>query len=85
MAAPIMDMKDISRFRHYRERGLFDSTVVHPDEVPIEVPARFAKLEADGIDIRRPAPLLSEHTADILQELELSAQEVEALYIHEVI
>jgi len=85
MAAPIMDMKDVAEFPHYRERGLFASTVIHPNEKTVELPARFAKLDRDPIEIRRPAPLLSQHTVQILRDLGLSADEVQALYIHEVI
>src|ERR1700736_585422 len=85
MAAPVMDMKDIAEFHQYRERGLFASAVIHPNETRIEVPARFAKLDRDPIEIKRPAPLLSQHTMEVLQELGVSADELQALYIHEVI
>ncbi|WP_337188144.1 CoA transferase [Phenylobacterium sp.] len=86
MAAPVMTMKDIDLFPHYRERGLFVASTAGPDGRPIEVPARFVQLEDDEIEIRSPAPRLSQHTTEVLaQELGLTKTEIQALYVHEVI
>lgn len=86
MAAPLMTMKDISAFRHYEERGLFAETTSIPDNKPIKVPARFVQFNDDSIEIRCPAPKLSEHTSSILQvQLGYSLAEIQSLYVHEVI
>jgi crotonobetainyl-CoA:carnitine CoA-transferase CaiB-like acyl-CoA transferase len=86
MAAPVMTMEDIENFPHYRERGLFAQIPARPGGRALQVPARFVQLSNDSIEISRPAPMLSEHTTEILtQELGLSSTEVQALFVHEVI
>lgn len=86
MAAPVMTMADIATSPQYRERGLFASTEVAPDGRSIDVPARFIQYSNYSIEVRRPAPRLSEHTANVLaEELKLSAAEIQALFIHEII
>lgn len=86
MAAPVMTMEDIANAPQYRERGLFVPASIAADGPVIDVPARFAQYSNYSIEIRRPAPRLSEHTAEILNgELHLSMPEVQALFIHGVI
>jgi benzylsuccinate CoA-transferase BbsE subunit len=47
------------------------------------VPARFIQFSNYTIDVRRPAPALSQHTIDILTgELDLSLHETQALFAH---
>jgi benzylsuccinate CoA-transferase BbsE subunit len=86
MAAPVMTMRDISRFPHYRERGLFAEVPGDATQPAVEAPARFVQLDSDPIEIRRRAPHLSEHTLEILQtELSYSRAEVQALFAQGVI
>jgi crotonobetainyl-CoA:carnitine CoA-transferase CaiB-like acyl-CoA transferase len=85
MAAPVMDMNDIAAFPHFRARGLFAPLALDSHRAPVEAPARFAKLDSDPVEIRKPAPRLSEHTSEVLRTLDLSPLEIEALFIHEVI
>jgi crotonobetainyl-CoA:carnitine CoA-transferase CaiB-like acyl-CoA transferase len=84
MAAPAMNMADIANFEHYRQRGLFAPQAV--GEHVVDAPARFAQFSDYQIEVRRPAPKLSEHTAEILGELAgLSGRELQALFAQGVI
>lgn len=88
LAAPVMDMKDIAESPQYRERGLWSSVAIDTDTDgrQIDDPARFAQFSNYSIEIRRPAPALSEHTSEILRsELGLSSTELQALFVHGVI
>jgi benzylsuccinate CoA-transferase BbsE subunit len=86
MAAPVMTMADIAHYHQFRERGLFTTVEIAPDNRRIDVPARFIQFSNYRIEIRRPAPRLSEHTAEILaEELNLSLTEVQSLFVHGII
>jgi crotonobetainyl-CoA:carnitine CoA-transferase CaiB-like acyl-CoA transferase len=86
LAAPVMDMKDIAESPQYRERGLFTPVRITPDGREIDAPARFAQFSNFQIETTRPAPSLSEHTADLLHaEAGISATELQALFVHGVI
>jgi benzylsuccinate CoA-transferase BbsE subunit len=86
MAAPVMTMADIAQYHHFRERGLFATSEIAPDGRKIDVPARFIQYSNYRIEIKRPAPRLSEHTAQILvDELDLSLAEVQSLFVHGII
>lgn len=86
LAAPMMDMKDIAESPQYRERGLFTPVRITPDGREIDAPARFAQFSNFKIETTRPAPSLSEHTADLLRaEAGISATELQALFVHGVI
>jgi crotonobetainyl-CoA:carnitine CoA-transferase CaiB-like acyl-CoA transferase len=48
----------------------------------IDTPARFARFSNYSIEIKRPAPKLSEHSAEIFEvELGLSKTEIQALFV----
>jgi crotonobetainyl-CoA:carnitine CoA-transferase CaiB-like acyl-CoA transferase len=84
MAAPAMDMADIAAFEHYRSRGLFAPQAV--GEHVVGAPARFVQFSNYQIEVRRPAPRLSEHTAEILSEFAgLDGRELQALFAQGVI
>jgi len=85
LASPVMDMKDIAESPQYRGRGLWTPVTI-ADGRRIDAPARFAQFSNFTIETRRPAPSLSEHTAEILEtELGLSRIEIQALFVHGVI
>lgn len=85
LASPVMDMKDIAESAQYRGRGLWAPTTLI-DGRAIDDPARFAQFSNFSIEIKRPAPALSQHTAEILEaELRLSRAEIQALFVHGVI
>src|SRR6202167_1240698 len=81
LASPVMHMKDVAEYPQYRERGLFASVSLDAGR-EIEAPARFAQFSNYSIEIKRPAPRLSEHSAEIFQaELGLSKTEIQALFV----
>ena len=85
LASPVFSMKDVAESAQYRERGLFTSVAVAPGR-EIDVPSRFAQFSNFSIETHRPAPMLSEHTVEILEaDLGLSRIEIQALFAHGVI
>jgi crotonobetainyl-CoA:carnitine CoA-transferase CaiB-like acyl-CoA transferase len=85
LASAVMDMKDIAESPQYRGRGLWTPVTI-ADGRRIDAPARFAQFSNFTIETRRPAPSLSEHTAEILESvLGLSRIEIQALFVHGVI
>ncbi len=81
LASPVMNMKDVADYVQYRERGLFTHVSIEAGR-EIDVPARFAQFSNYSIEIKHPAPKLSEHTAQIFeQELGLSKTEIQALFV----
>lgn len=86
MAAPVNTMEDISTSRQFLERGLFAAVDILPEHRDHKVPVRFIQFSNYSIEVRRPAPRLSEHTVEILRdELGLTLEETQALFVHGVI
>ncbi len=86
LAAPVMDTRDIAESPQYRERGLWNKVRIEPGGHEIDVPARFAQFSNFSIETRRPAPMLSQHTGEILREYAaVSPTELQALFVHGVI
>jgi benzylsuccinate CoA-transferase BbsE subunit len=86
LAAPVMDMRDIAESEQYRERGLWNSVQITREGGAIEVPVRFAQFSNFSIETKRPAPLLSQHTAEILRDYaDVSPTELQALFVHGVV
>jgi crotonobetainyl-CoA:carnitine CoA-transferase CaiB-like acyl-CoA transferase len=85
LASPVFNMKDVADSAQYRERGLFTTIEIAPER-EIDVPSRFAQFSNFSIESRRRAPMLSEHTVEILEaDLGLSRIEIQALFAHAVI
>jgi benzylsuccinate CoA-transferase BbsE subunit len=81
LSSPVMHMKDVAEYVQYRERGLFTRVNVDAD-CEIDAPARFAQFSNYSIEIKRPAPKLSEHSGEIFEaELGLSKTEIQALFV----
>jgi len=81
LSSPVMNMKDVAEYVQYRERGLFARVNVDAGG-EIDTPARFARFSNYSIEIKRPAPKLSEHSAEIFEaELGLSKTEIQALFV----
>lgn len=86
LAAPVMDMRDIADSPQYRERGLWNPVRITPEGREIEAPARFAQFSNFSIETTRPAPSLSQHTAEILRDYaNISPIELQALFVQGVI
>jgi crotonobetainyl-CoA:carnitine CoA-transferase CaiB-like acyl-CoA transferase len=85
LASPVMNMADVAGYRQFRERGLFAKVAIEREAV-IDAPIRFAQFSDYSIESRRPAPGLSQHTAEVLEaELALSKPEIQALFVAGVI
>ncbi len=52
----------------------------HPHAGPMRQPRPAARFDATPAEIRRPAPLLGEHTDEVLRELGLDPAEITALH-----
>ncbi len=85
LASPVMNMKDVAEYIQFRERGLFTPLSLEAGR-EIDAPARFVQFSNYSIEIKRPAPKLSEHSAEIFEaELGLSKTEIQALFVAGVV
>jgi len=65
--APVSTMGDLVASPHLRARGFF-VTVDHPVAGTVTMPGAPYKLAATPWLLRRPAPCLGQHTAEVLAE-----------------
>lgn len=63
--APVLSMAELAEQRHLRERGFFVE-VRHPEVGALEQPGPPYRLHEPWWGIRRPAPRLDEHRAELL-------------------
>ena len=71
-AMPVLDLADIAEDEHVRAVGLFE-TVQHPHGAAYHAIRRPVSYGAAPFELRRHAPLLGEHTEEILGEIGLLA------------
>ena len=69
---PVLDLADIAEDAHVRTVGLFE-TVQHPHGAAYRAIRRPVSYGAAPFALRRHAPLLGEHTDEILGEIGLLA------------
>ena len=83
-SGPVLDSGEIFENEHLRERGMLVD-IEHPTRGPMTLlgcPIRLSESPA----VHRRAPLLGEHTAEVLaEELGLEASEVEALAVSGIV
>ena len=83
-SGPVLDSGEIFTNEHLRERGMLVD-IEHPTRGPMTLlgcPIRLSESPA----VHRRAPLLGEHTAEVLaEELGLKVSEVEALAVSGVV
>jgi crotonobetainyl-CoA:carnitine CoA-transferase CaiB-like acyl-CoA transferase len=65
--APVSTMEDLTRFRQLEERGFWLQAPL-ADGREVSVPGLFARLTETPMDVRRWAPNLGQHNAEILGE-----------------
>jgi crotonobetainyl-CoA:carnitine CoA-transferase CaiB-like acyl-CoA transferase len=75
---PINDLADVFADPQVRARGM-TVCVPHPLQPALELVASPMKLSATPVTVRRPPPLLGEHTDEVLAEFGLTAEEVAGL------
>jgi crotonobetainyl-CoA:carnitine CoA-transferase CaiB-like acyl-CoA transferase len=78
MCGPLFTMQDLFEDEHFRGRG-FWAKVEHPVMGEIEIPGRPFIMQEGGWALRRPAPLLGQHTAEVLREAGLPAATIAAV------
>jgi formyl-CoA transferase len=83
-AGRIYTAKDIAEDPQYRARNMIERITTR-EGFPLDVPGIVPKLSATPGAIRSAAPLLGEHTAELLKEQGLSADEIEALASKKII
>lgn len=70
LLAPCNDAREIVEHRQLRDRGLFTTLDLPDAGVAIEVPGFFAKTADGAIGVRRRAPRLGEHDAEVTADWE---------------
>lgn len=78
LCGPLFTMEDLFTDSHFRDRGFWAKTE-HPDLGEVEMPGRPIMMGKGGWALRRPAPRLGEHTAEVLVEAGMDATAVDAL------
>jgi len=78
MCGPLFTMQDLFKDEHFRGRG-FWTKVGHPVMGEIEIPGRPFIMQEGGWALRRPAPLLGQHTEEVLREAGLSTETIAAV------
>ena len=73
----VNDFQEVFADPHIRARNVIEE-VKHPRMGPTRTVRNPVLFEQDSPSIRRPAPLLGEHSAEILQELGYSDVQIEA-------
>lgn len=76
LCGPLFTMEDMFEDSHFRDRGFWDR-IEHPELGEVEVPGRPFIMAAGGWEMRRPAPLLGQHTAEVLREVGLSQAQID--------
>ena len=85
MLAPCNDAREILEQPQLRSRELF-TTLEYPElGAAIEHPAFFAKSTATRIGLRRRAPRVGEHNAEVYGEIGLGAADLDGLALNGVI
>lgn len=69
LCGPLFSVADLFEDSHFRDRGFWTS-VNHPELGAVELPGRPLIMSESAWEIRRPAPLLGQHTDEVLAELE---------------
>ena len=84
MLAPVNTAREIVASEQLAARG-FIVDVEHPGRGRLRYPGAFAVTSDASVALRRPAPRLGEHTAEVLAELGLGAEDVERLRAEAVV
>ena len=75
LSGPLNTMEDLHHDPIFHERGAF-AEAKHPEAETLRYPGRPFIMGATPWAIRRPAPLLGQHTDEILAELGLSDSQI---------
>jgi crotonobetainyl-CoA:carnitine CoA-transferase CaiB-like acyl-CoA transferase len=75
MCGPMFTMEDLFTDDAFRERG-FWSRADHPALGEVTIPGRSFQMQHGGWELRRAAPLLGQHTAEVLREAGLNDEAI---------
>jgi crotonobetainyl-CoA:carnitine CoA-transferase CaiB-like acyl-CoA transferase len=78
MCGPMFTMEDLFTDENFRRRG-FWAEVEHKALGKVALPGRPLIMQDGGWELRRPAPLLGEHTAEVLREAGLADSDITAV------
>ena len=78
LSAPINAMEDLHADPVFAERGVF-AEADHPSAGRLRYPGRPFVMERTPWSVRRPAPLLGQHTLEMLEELGYTAADAAGL------
>jgi crotonobetainyl-CoA:carnitine CoA-transferase CaiB-like acyl-CoA transferase len=78
MCGPLFTTEDLFQDSHFRDRG-FWAQATHPAMGEVELPGRPFIMQEGGWQLRRPAPLLGQHTREVLEEAGLPQAQVDRL------
>ena len=78
LCGPLFSVKDMYEDNHFRDRG-FWSQIEHAAMGTVELPGRPLQMGEGGWALRRPAPLLGQHTEEVLREAGVHGDLVAAL------
>ncbi len=84
LSAPINTMEDLHADPVFAERGVF-AEAEHTVAGSLRYPGRPFLMERTPWSIRAPAPLLGQHTSEVLKELGYTATDVDALRVDGVV
>lgn len=79
LCGPLFTIDELVADDHFRERG-FWASVEHPVAGSFEMPGRPFIMNASPWQIRRPAPLLGQHTREILSDAGMTTAEQDRLF-----
>jgi crotonobetainyl-CoA:carnitine CoA-transferase CaiB-like acyl-CoA transferase len=75
MCGPMFTMEDLFTDDAFRERGFWSRTD-HPALGEVTIPGRPFQMQHGGWELRRAAPLLGQHTAEVLREAGLNDEAI---------
>lgn len=77
MCGPMFTMEDLFIDEAFRNRGFWSKTE-HAELGEVTIPGRPLRMERGGWELRRAAPLLGQHTKEVLSEVGLTADTIAA-------